>query len=1120
MLSNWPPKSPRTPARTALALEGLEARDVPATHVWTDLGATNNWSDDGNWTGGAPGKAGEVGAVVVQIPINDASMFQDIPNLTIDQLEFKNSGSALLTLSQPLTINGTTVINNVVNTSGTNTILGTGANELKLDGSLNPFFKATAGTLTVDAVVSGAHDLVLNAGGGVLELAKDNSYTGDTRVNQGILRLNGPVGGGPTVHAGGQLIVGDGSTTTAEAFVQLAAGSQLDPTTAITVATDGVLTLTNGSSNVVGDVTLNGGTLSANTGNLAVANLIVNDDAQLTSSPGGHLNLLNGQHTVTVAAGKTLTVTAPVRNAGGGAVGGIIKTGPGELFLHNTTAGEANSYTGLTEVRDGTLRLNDVAANSAFLGDLTIGDGVGAAGSAVDLLDNLSEIPNTTALTIKGDGKLDLNGHDETVGPLTLAGGAQVTTGVGVLTRNGPVGVLPSNGGTATITGTLNLGTIGNITVQGVADTLLIDAVVSGTGDLNVYGPGAVVLDGSQPNTYTGGTAVFGGTLTLNNDASNLAVSKNVFIGGTPANPAVLRLLQSSEIPNDALVSVTGFATLDLNGHSEAIGKLNLDSVAAVTTGPAGTLTLLDNLSYFSTGSGPATIAGNLNLGGAERTFDVGNGPTASPDVRIDAAVSGGSIKKTGTGVLLLNGVAPGVDVTVLGGTLGGTGSLGNLTAGPGTVAPGMSPGTLTTKAVDLTNGALAVELNGAAAGQFDQLKAVGAVDLTGSALSASLGFTPNPGQKFTIIDNDGTDPVTGTFAGLPDNATPTIGGNTFRIDYDGGTGNDVALTAVLVPGSVRPFAVGAGAGGGNTVRVYNPTGTPKVDVPAFEDNVSGGVRTAVADVNHDGTADLIVGTGPGTVAEVRVFDGATGQRIVTNLPFADFQGGVFVAAADFNLDGYADVIITPDEGGGPRVTVVSGRDGAVLANFFAIDDPNFRGGARAAAGDVSGDGTPDLVVSAGFGGGPRIAIYDGTTLGGTPTKLVGDFFAFEPTLRNGAYAAVGDLNGDGKADLVFGGGPGGGPRVIALDAAKVLQGDMAGATLASFFAGNVANRGGVRVSAANLDGDPLADLVVGDGTGAGSHVTAYLGKNITGSPTPDQSFDAFPGFLGGVFVG
>ena len=72
------------------------------------------------------------------------------------------------------------------------------------------------------------------------------------------------------------------------------------------------------------------------------------------------------------------------------------------------------------------------------------------------------------------------------------------------------------------------------------------------------------------------------------------------------------------------------------------------------------------------------------------------------------------------------------------------------------------------------------------------------------------------------------------------------------------------------------------------------------------------------------------------------------------------------------------------------------------------------------------------------------------------------------------------------------------------------------------FFAGDENNRGGIRITAKNLDGDNRADIVAGDGTGAGSRVTGYLGVNIpvNGTPPQDFSLDVFPGFTGGVFVG
>jgi hypothetical protein len=74
---------------------------------------------------------------------------------------------------------------------------------------------------------------------------------------------------------------------------------------------------------------------------------------------------------------------------------------------------------------------------------------------------------------------------------------------------------------------------------------------------------------------------------------------------------------------------------------------------------------------------------------------------------------------------------------------------------------------------------------------------------------------------------------------------------------------------------------------------------------------------------------------------------------------------------------------------------------------------------------------------------------------------------------------------------------------------------------VANFFAGDESNRGGVRVAVKDLDGDNKADVVVGDGEGAGSRVTAYLGSVLaTGAATPDFAFDAYPGSVGGVYVG
>ena len=200
---------------------------------------------------------------------------------------------------------------------------------------------------------------------------------------------------------------------------------------------------------------------------------------------------------------------------------------------------------------------------------------------------------------------------------------------------------------------------------------------------------------------------------------------------------------------------------------------------------------------------------------------------------------------------------------------------------------------------------------------------------------------------------------------------------------------------------------------------------------------------------------------------------------------------------------------------------VYSGTGFGKSASFFGIDDPNFRGGARASTGDINGDGRTDLIVVAGFGGGPRVAGYDGRSLGtGSPVKVFADFFAFEQGLRNGIFVAAGDIDGDGKAELIAGGGPGGGPRITMFSGNALLVN--AQIPVGDFFAGDPNSRGGVRVAVKDLDGDNRADIISGSGTAAGSKVTAYFGKNINGiGQIPEAfSFDAFPGFAGGVFVG
>lgn len=309
------------------------------------------------------------------------------------------------------------------------------------------------------------------------------------------------------------------------------------------------------------------------------------------------------------------------------------------------------------------------------------------------------------------------------------------------------------------------------------------------------------------------------------------------------------------------------------------------------------------------------------------------------------------------------------------------------------------------------------------------------------------------------------------------------------------------------VPATLR-FAVGVtDPAAGARLDVYGPGGTPVGRISVADLAGTGAPAVTTADVTGDGTEDVIVGSGPGTAGVVRVFDGVSLQEAFSTAPFGDFTGGVNVSAGDLTGDGTADVVVSPNLGGGPNVVTYRGGDFAVAGSIFGIEDPNFRGGARTAVTDVNDDGRDDLIVAAGDGGGPRVAVYDGTAvLSGTLTRLVNDFFAFDPTLRTGAFLAGGDVDADGFGDIVLGAGGGGGPQVIVVSGriavASGIDAAMA-SPISSFFAGDSNSRAGAPVAADTLDSDANADVVTG-GFLSGGNLTAYSGAALTaGTLTP-----------------
>jgi ELWxxDGT repeat protein len=305
-----------------------------------------------------------------------------------------------------------------------------------------------------------------------------------------------------------------------------------------------------------------------------------------------------------------------------------------------------------------------------------------------------------------------------------------------------------------------------------------------------------------------------------------------------------------------------------------------------------------------------------------------------------------------------------------------------------------------------------------------------------------------------------------------------------------------------LPPVVATPLAVGAGAGQGGTVNVYDASGNLQFTLQPFGTGFTGGVSVAVGDVTGSGDDDIIVGAGTGGGPVVAVYDGLTGAQVNRFYAFdPSFRGGVSVAVGDVTGSGQDDIIVGAGAGGGPEVAVFNGVTGAVVNQFYAFD-PSFLGGVNVAVGDVTGSGTHDIIVGAGAGGGPEVAMFDGVT-----GAAVGRFFAFDSSFRGGVNVAAADLNGPGPADVVTTPGVGGGPVVesfgVGPSGAATLNSQIS--TYAPSF------RGGLTVGL----GPTSNTLVVGPASGSGA-IEEFAGPDLL----PQTSLGSLPTPPGGVSLG
>jgi len=263
------------------------------------------------------------------------------------------------------------------------------------------------------------------------------------------------------------------------------------------------------------------------------------------------------------------------------------------------------------------------------------------------------------------------------------------------------------------------------------------------------------------------------------------------------------------------------------------------------------------------------------------------------------------------------------------------------------------------------------------------------------------------------------------------------------------------------------------------------------------------GNNFAAGDVDGNGEEEIISGGASGQDPYINIY--APDGKLRGRFPVYDrnFKGGFSLAVADVNDDGLAEIIVGAGPGGGPHIRIFDHK-GRLKGQFFAFET-GFRGGVNVAAGNIDGQGAAEIIAARGQGGMPEIKIFD------RRGKLRGQFFAFEKKFRGGVNVAVANVDGrndHNKSEIIVAPGSGREPMVKIFSDKAVLK--------ESFLAYSRNWQGGVNIAAGDLDNDGRADIVTGAKAGAAPHVRIFNGQ---GKLT--ESFYAFPeSFSGGVNVG
>lgn len=570
-------------------------------------------------------------------------------------------------------------------------------------------------THTFTGTLSGTGGLQKD-GTGTLVPSGNNTYTGTTTINSGIIQISDDENLGnlasSVIFNGGELRLSDNVTTARPATLSAGGGTfntngfdlywggVISSTGNITKTGSGVLTLA-ATNTYTGDTYLSSGIVSigadANLGHFS--SNVVFDGGTLQLSA----NVTTSRAVTLLVGGGTIDTNGSNLNWGGSI------TGAGELTKigsNTLTLSSAASYSGGTTISNGTLAIaaNDMLPTSGAVSvggsgvlslggfNQTIGDLTGAGsvtlGSGTLTVDKNSGsstfggiISGTGIFTKDGAGTLFLSNSNTYSGGTVVNGGVLALSSsddrlltTGYLTVNSG-GVFDLNDlnqvvGRLSGSGSITLGT-GDLTVNETAGTSAFSGIISETGTVRMEGSGILVLSGN--NSYSGGTYLNNGTVQIFQDVAPTTNLGNLS-GVLNFSSGILQFGASSSSARPVSIDALG-GTIDTNSFDWTWSG-DISGNGKLTKAGTGTLTLAGNNSYLGgTDVAFGTLRGDTNsLQGDIAVIDTNNS-IVDFDQNFDGVYAGqisgnGRLFKNGTGTVTLTGASSHRLSRVLGGRL------------------------------------------------------------------------------------------------------------------------------------------------------------------------------------------------------------------------------------------------------------------------------------------------------------------------------------------------------------------------------------------------------------------------------------------------------------------